>query len=79
MEIHHNTDHFFLFLVVVTLLSIVGFLTISISADEQHILMSASQTIGVILLICTGIILAIYGYQEYKMEDSIYDIISSIA
>jgi len=79
MEIHHNTDHFFLYIVVITILSIIGFLSISISVDEQHIIMSASQTIGTILLIFTGIILAIYGYQQYKNEDNTHGIISSTA
>jgi len=79
MEIHHNTDHFFLYIVVITIISIVGFISVSYSSEQQRVFDNASRTLGIILLIITGVLLSIYGYQEYKREDKIHGIISSIA
>jgi len=79
MEIHHNIDYFILFIVLITLTSIICFLAVSIPAYEQQKIVNASPTIGVILIILTGVLLAIYGYIELKNENEAHGIVSSIA
>jgi uncharacterized membrane protein SirB2 len=67
MEIQHSTtEKYILFIVVATLLTIAGFIAISIPAYEQLKLVEASPTIGAILLMFTGILLIIYGCLEIR-------------
>jgi uncharacterized membrane protein SirB2 len=67
MEIQHSTtEKYILFIVVATLLTITGFIAISIPAYEQIKLVEASPTIGAILLMFTGILLIIYGCLEIR-------------
>jgi hypothetical protein len=76
MEIHHNVYRGILYIVIITIISIIGFLSISISANKQHIIVDSSLTIGTILIAITGILLSTYLYQQYNNNDETHKEVS---
>lgn len=73
----HDT-HMIEFIIIASICIIVV-LGISYPVDKQEELIRASKTIGVLLLMISGVMLALLGYQYYNSHEETYGIISSTA
>jgi hypothetical protein len=77
----HYIGHgkYLLYILCLVGISIFGFLSISFSPNNQREITEAGGTLAVLLMVISGVLVAIYGYQELSNEEKTYEIISPTA